>query len=243
MNIPKWQLAFLFFTPTCQATPVQLVTFDYPPYTTQGDQRENGLASNIVREVFSRLRQDIHIKFYPFNRGLALVTYRQVDGFFPLKKTSDRELTLVYPSKPLLTQEYVFFVRKDSNWKFSGTLESISSARMGITRNTSYGPRFDKALKSGIFKNIDTTDTHEMNLRKLLAGRVDVVPCSRLVGLHLLQSITNGDKAEVSGPSIESVPSYLVFSAGPNAARLVKIFDKTMDDMDKDGTLARLLNK
>jgi polar amino acid transport system substrate-binding protein len=110
---------------------------------------------------------------------------------------------MVYPNQPLLIQDYVFFVRKNSPWKFNGQLASIAGARIGITRNVFYSPRLDQALKAGLFAAVDSTDSHESNLRKLLAGRVDIVPCSRTVALQLLQTMPGGNEAVQTGPSIE----------------------------------------
>jgi polar amino acid transport system substrate-binding protein len=241
MRFPYWLLMLPLFSQVCHAAPLRLVTFDYPPYVTEGDQGPQGLATNIVREVFARIGKHAQIKLYPMNRAFSLVNNRQVDGLFPLKKTPERELTMVYPNQPLLIQDYVFFVRKDSPWQFNGKLESIASARIGITRNVFYSPRLDQALKAGLFAAVDSTDSHELNLRKLLAGRVDIVPCSRAVGLQLLQTMPGGNKAVQTGPSIEKVASYLVFAPGPEAAKLAALFDQAMTRMSKDGSLNRLI--
>jgi polar amino acid transport system substrate-binding protein len=81
-----------------------------------------------VSEVFTRIGKQAQITLYPMNRGLSLIANHQVDGLFPLKKTPERDLAMVYPTQPLLVQDYVFFVRKDSPWKFNGKLESIAGA-------------------------------------------------------------------------------------------------------------------
>lgn len=240
MRLPYWLLILLIFQ-VCHATPLRLVTFDYPPYVTEGDQGPEGLATSIVSEAFARIGKHAQIKLYPMNRALNLVSQRQVDGLFPLKKTPERELTMVYPHQPLLIQDYVFFVRKNSTWKFNGQLASIAGARIGITRNVFYSPRLDQALKAGLFAAVDSTDSHELNLRKLLAGRVDIVPCSRTVALQLLQAMPGGNNAVQTGPSIEKVASYLVFTPGPEAAKLAALFDQTMTRMTKDGSLNRLM--
>lgn len=243
MRFLHWLLILPLLSQVCHATPIRLVTFDYPPYVVDSDHGPQGLATSIVSEVFTRIGKQAQITLYPMNRGLSLIANHQVDGLFPLKKTPERDLAMVYPTQPLLVQDYVFFVRKDSPWKFNGKLESIAGARIGITRNVFYSPRLDKALKAGLFANVDSTDSHELNLRKLLAGRVDIVPCSRVVGLHLLQTMPGGDKAVQTGPSIEKVASYLVFSPGHDAAKLAALFDQVMTRMTKDGSLNRLIMK
>jgi polar amino acid transport system substrate-binding protein len=47
---------------------------------------------------------------------------------------------MVYPTQPLLVQDYVFFVRKDSPWKFNGKLESIAGVALASPAMCSTAP-------------------------------------------------------------------------------------------------------
>lgn len=219
---------------------VHLAAFEYPPYITEVDHNAQGLAVDIVREAFARLGRTLQIDFYPFTRSEAKLVAGEVDGFFTIKKNPQREQRMLFPAHALLTQDYVFFVRNDAHWQYSGNLDALASARLGVVDKISYGERFDTALRLGRFPLADTANSHEMNFRKLLAGRVDVVICSRLVGLYYLRMLNGSEQVSVSGPPVESVPSYLALSRKKDLSQLAQGLDLVLGAMAQDGTLTRL---
>lgn len=222
-------------------SPLQLITLAYPPYITEQEGRPAGPVVDIVREAFRRSGQAVKIDFYPWSRGLSMVSSGQADALFTIKKTPEREQNLLFPAEALLSQDYVFFVRKDSPLRFNGDYASIAAARLGIVRNTSYGARFDAALQQGVFQRLEAANDYLHIFRMLLAGRVDAVICSRLVGLSYLRELKATTQIDVSGPPSETAHSYLVFTRAKNHAALAARFDQALAGMKKDGTLNRLL--
>jgi polar amino acid transport system substrate-binding protein len=75
----------------------------------------------------------------------------------------------------------------------------------------------------------------------LLAGRVDAVICSRLVGLYYLKKLNGQDSVSSSGPTVDAVDSFLVFSPKKDYSVLAKQFDHAMETMESDGTLKRIM--
>lgn len=224
-----------------QSPPLQLVTLEYPPYIINSPGRAEGLVVEIVREVFARMKQPIDIEFYPWTRSLNMLVNGQADALFTIKRTPEREQTMLYPRETVLAQDYVFFVRKDSTLRFSGEFASVAGATIGLVRNTSYGARFDEALAKGRFARVEYANDYEHIFRMLLAGRVDTVICSRLVGLSFLRQLNGVDKVMVSGPPSETAYSYLVFTRARDMSKIADAYDQTMAAMRKDGSLARIV--
>lgn len=222
--------------------PLRFATLEYPPYIINTDQGAQGLSIDIVSTAFSRMGRSIKIEFYPISRGQYMLLNGEVDGFFSIKKTPEREATMLFPQKALINQDYVFFVRKDSRWRFTGDFDSLRDARIGIVSATSYGNRFDNAAQTGKFQALDPATNYVMTFRKLLAGRVDAVICSRLVGLYYLETLNGLNDVTVSGPPVETTISYLAFTLKKDYKLLSKQFDKTIESMERDGTLNRLIN-
>ena len=237
-------LFLLEFCPSVMAAnnQIHLATLEHPPYIINTPQGAQGLTVEIVRTVFSRMDRPLTIAFYPVSRGLSMLQSGAVDGFFSIKKTPEREKSLLFPQRALMRQEYVFFVRKNARWHFSGDFNSLANARIGVVSKTSYGNRFDSAVRAGRFNRLDPAMDHQMNFRKLLAGRVDVVICSRLVGLYYLKALNGQAEVSVTGPVVDSTDSYLVFSRKPNDVGLSRQFDHALESMERDGTLKRLMN-
>ena len=224
------------------APPLQLATLEYPPYITQVDRRPKGSVVDIVKTAFARIGQPIQIEFFPIARGQLRLLNGQADAFFSIKKTPEREQTMLFAQKPLMSQDYVFFVRKGSPWQFDGNFESLLGASVGVVSATSYGGRFDAAAQAGVFPRLEPVTNHETNFRKLLIGRVDAVICSRLVGLYYLGLLGGIDAVEVNGPVVETTHSYLVFTKQKDFTALARQFDQALERMEQDGTTQRLLD-
>ncbi len=221
---------------------LHLATLEYPPYIIDTGHGASGLTVEIIRTVFARMNQPIDIEFLPISRGQSMLQADLIDGFFSIKKTPERENDYLFPQHPLMQQEFVFFVRKNSRWHFTGHWPDLAHARIGVVNTTSYGKLFDHAVQSGLFSKLDSTSSHEVNFRKLLAGRIDAVICSRLVGDYYLHAMNATALITSSGPAMETAVSYIAFSRKRDLQALSRKFDQTMESMERDGTLDRLIN-
>jgi polar amino acid transport system substrate-binding protein len=235
--------ALLSSTGSAAEAPVRLATFEYPPYVVPAGASAQGLSAELVREAFARMGRRVSIEFYPLNRGLKLLEAGEVSGFFSIKKTPERMAKLVFPHKPLIRQDYVFFVRKGSRVRFNGDFTALAGATIGVVMSTSYGQRFDDAVARGAFAKLESTTSYEQIFRMLVGERVDAVICSRLVGLEFVRRIGAGKLVEISGPVVETTLSYLVFTTKKTDAALAPAFDKALEAMERDGTLNRILGR
>lgn len=222
--------------------PLRLATFDYPPYMMpDGRGGMTGPAVRIVRMAFARAGYPVAIEGVPILRGRALMIAGSVDGYFSIKANAERRRTMRFPLQPLLLQDTVIFVRRDAALHFNGHFSSLADARIGVVSNVSYGARFDRALRAGRFRQVDYAVDHGVNFRKLLAGRVDAVVCSRQVGQYYLKQLHAVDTVVVSGPTVETTASYLVFGRGNDYAAVIAGLDRALVSMRADGSLDRLL--
>lgn len=240
---------FLFLFICCprifaaQGNDIHLVTFDYPPFMVNENGSTSGMNVDIVRAVFDRMELSVQIDFYPVSRCLKMMEKSETDGMFSLKKTPDRERSMVFPEQALLLQDYVFFKLKNTDVTFVGDLLSLIGNSIGVVDNTSYGPLFDKAVKEKVLTKIDSSSSFELTFKKLIAGRMDVVLCSRIVGLSIIKTLGYENEIVIIGPPVETVPSYLSFSRKANARQLAERFDKAMLEITDDGTLELIIVK
>lgn len=222
---------------------VRLAALEFAPYIHDANGRAEGPVVDVVNEVFRRMGKPLTVEFFPVTRSLVMVEAGSVDGFFTVKKTPEREHTLRFPREPLLSQDFVFFVRKDSHFRFDGDYASIANARIGVVNNMSYGGRFDAARRQGVFPRLESSHALTNIFRMLLAGRVDAMICSRLVGMKFIQEFDPAGQIMISGPPSETTHSYLVFTRRHDTSALADGFDLAMKGMRKDGTLVRLLER
>ena len=226
--------------PACAAEPViRLATLEYPPYVTDTGKGAQGLTVDLVAAAFARIGRPIRIEVYPVARGQQKLLSGEVDGFFSIKKTPERERELLFTQKALIAQDYVFFVRKDARRRFNGDFGSVADLDIGVVAATSYGKRFDGAVRAGELKKLDIATSHETNFRKLLARRVDAVICSRLVGLYYLGRLDGLKDVEISGPVVETTYSYLAFTRKKDHTALASRFDQALLEIEAEGSAGR----
>lgn len=242
MPLKRWLSGLLLCSAPLFATepPLRLLTLEYPPYINRAGDRAEGLVVEIVNEVFSRMGNRIDIQFYPWSRSLRMLESGQADALFTIKKTPERETTMLFPRESLISQDYVFFKLKTSRFNFDGNYGSIAETSIGVVQDTSYGARFDEAVRQGYFKRLDSAPNYELTFRKLLGGRVDAVICSHLVGLEILKKLGALDQVVVSGPPSETTVSYLVFTRGKDHTKLAALFDQHLAAMKKNGVIAKI---
>ena len=206
--------------------PLRVVGFPYPPFMAPDERgKPAGPMVELVSEAFRRMGQSASIELLPLARALLQV------------ETPEREAKYLFSSEPVLFQDYVIFVASDSTLAFRGDLHALAMSSIGVVAGTSYGAIFDAAARQGTFKKLEITGSHEANFRKLLAGRMDAVVCSRAVGVEILRQLQATRRVKISGPPIETTQSHVMFNKAVATPQLVERFDLAVRAMRRDGLL------
>ncbi len=207
---------------------IVIATLEYPPFIYSENDHVKGPIVDRVKSIFNQLGVDVTIKIYPIARGLLMVKNGEVDAYFSLKKTAERENYLLFTNEPIIQQPFVFFVKKGSKIQWNGVIEDIAKYRIGIVSNTSYGIVFDEYVKNKIISNIDEAQTFEQNIKKLIAGRVDIVINSFDVGQAIIKKLNADNEIIALSPPIEVINSFLAFSKVKDYSCLANQYDKLL---------------
>ncbi|MBO2559756.1 transporter substrate-binding domain-containing protein [Shewanella algae] len=218
---------------------IVIASLEYPPFVFLEDGRVKGVIYEIVKETFGRLGVEIEVDILPVKRGLKMVAEGKVDAYFSLKKTSDRMAVLLFSETPILHQEFVILTLNDSGFIYKGRLEELKDYKVGLQCNTSYGPVVDNAIKSKLISRIDCGKDTVQNIKKLLAGRVDLVVSSLDVGKRVIEKLGVKNVVIVS-PSIDYISSYIAFTKDKDHSELATLFDKVFNEMIRDGTVDKI---
>lgn len=202
-----------------------------------------GILVELVTEAFRRAGHTVEIKFMPWARCLTDVRAGRVDGIFSVFKLAGREQWLLFSQEVLIRQQIVFFSRPDSQVVFDGRLHSVRDVKIGIINDTSYGAIFDSALKQGVLSQIDKANNIESNLRKLVAGRVDLIVSYDFVALQAAEHIHLRENIRQLSPAIDLVPGYLAFTRVRDFKKLSDAFDVQLALMKQDGSYNRIAEK
>jgi len=222
---------------------LRIASLEYPPFIFEENNEAKGKIVEIVKEVFHRLKINTEISIYPVARGLKLLESGDVDAYFTLKRTAEREKKFLFTTQPLIQQSYTFFARSDSGITYDGVLSNMAKYLIGIVNQTSYGPLFDEAVKNSELPNIDISNSFENNFMKLQHKRVDLVINSYDVGIALIKRIHAEDSIIPLFPPVEVVKSYLAFGRGKDFSSLARRCDEKVQKMKADGPILKIDNE
>lgn len=232
--------AFSTGTPGAVASePVRVVTGDdYIPFTDQQLPRQ-GFATAVVRAAFERAGLRVDMTWRPWKRGYADTAQVLFDATFPYFKTLERQQEMHY-SSPIYEVPTKLFYRRGGP-----SMESYEDL-MGLTVCNPLGyaipPELGRLIAAGAVQRDQPRDMVHC-FRKLIAGRVDVVPTNELQGWDLVRRLGDGEGQAIAASHFDVVVNTLhliVSRSHPEGAALIKRFDDGLRSLREDGTLARL---
>lgn len=218
---------------------IRLATLDWPPYVGE-TLPQQGFTSAIVSEAFKRAGYKVKIDFMPWTRAIQQADEGNYDAVYPEYYSDDRNKSFFF-SEPFASGPLGFYKRKDAKISYT-KLEDLKPYRIGIVLGYINTPEFDTA--SYLQKETATSD--EQNIRKLLAGRIDLIVIDKFVAQYLIKnSITEAiGKLEFLEPPLLDQKLYVVFPRKTAASeKKLQEFNAALKSMQEDGSLERILKE
>ncbi|MES2952902.1 MAG: transporter substrate-binding domain-containing protein [Pseudomonadota bacterium] len=220
----------------------KLVTFEYPPYEYTENGEVKGMAVEIVREAFKLMNHEVSIEVLPWTRCQVMFERGEVDGIFTFFQNEERQVFTLFSKEIVVNQTIALWVLKDTKIEFNGDLTKLQSYNFGITPKTSYGERFDTAIKYGLLRT-EAAASIESNIRKLVNGRVDIWVSNRDGAIHELKRLgLSGLVRELKHP-IQVVPAFVGFSRLRNHIALRDSFDQALATLKHSGAYDTIVRK
>lgn len=216
---------------------IKFTTLQWEPYYGPGLMND-GYFSDIVRESFKRMGYEISIDYLPWKRALYEVGNLYYDALLGIYYNDERNQWLVY-SEPVSKAEMVFFARKGSGivWE---KLEDLKPYRIGIENGYAYSPDFDAAD----FLKKEAVRKFQLNLKKLLEGRLDLVAVSRKRAVYWINNNSPDKKEllEVVSKPLSSNALYVAFPRkAPDALTHLNDFNQGFKQIVDDNTYSNIL--
>ncbi|SHO43077.1 substrate-binding periplasmic protein [Desulfopila aestuarii] len=219
------------------ADSVKLNTLDWEPYI--GEKMDgNGFVATLVREAFTASGYTVEFAFQPWVRAKATAKDGKADGCLPeyyLKEDqADFLISEPFPGGPL-----GFMKRKSDNIAFS-KLEDLKALKIGVVRGYVNTEDFDKAD----YLQKEEANDDITNLRKLLAGRLDLVVIDKFVGLYLIQQEMPDKAGEIEfvSPALEEKTLHVLISKKTaNADAKMQAFNDGLKKIKDSGRLDELM--
>ncbi|MFZ6871680.1 substrate-binding periplasmic protein [Undibacterium sp. Di27W] len=179
---------------------MQLASLEWAPYVGS-HLPDEGLTSVIVKAAALQAGMDTHISYTPWSRAVQLgQNDPSYAGYFPAFYLKEREKTC-YFSAPLGNSIIGLAALKERHfdWKAYADLKGLT---IGVVQDYANGEEFDAQVKKEQLK-LDVAPSDISNLRKLIAGRVDLVVISKDVLRQLLiteSSLKNSQESIIIHP-------------------------------------------
>jgi polar amino acid transport system substrate-binding protein len=211
---------------------------DWYPYSGVIQTGFSGIAVDIVKEAFKSEGIDVEFDIMSYDRGMLLVKNGEAIGCFDAPRTGEIEKIYLWHDEPMFSGDSYFYARSDYAGSISN-IDDLDGKKVGLTQGYGYGDAID--LNNKIDKEYSKTD--EIILRKLIAGRVDLIILYDRVADHLIKSNNVHGKIKQVGLS-ESTGLYVAFSKSmPDGEKYRDIFSSGLKKIKENGVYDEIFNK
>jgi polar amino acid transport system substrate-binding protein len=216
--------------PSSMEKVIRLTNGEWIPYTGK-DLLDHGCDSKIVAEVFSRSGYRVEFGFYPWARGYHLAESGEWDGMTEWADTKEARQSFFVSKEAISHQEFVFFHRVDHPIEWE-TKDDLAGMVIGLTSGYLYSDQFVDLMNDNryIFQE---ASSDEANFEKLIAGRIDIFPMERNVGLAMLRSQFPKEQADLikfdHKPLSAFEPHVFLTKKDPVNEKIIALFDREFE--------------
>ena len=217
---------FLLAPPAPARAPLKLVANYWGPYSENGLPGQ-GSASQLVSQLLAEAGYDASIDIVPWPRALNMTYVGQADGIVAIWSTAERREKVLF-SEPYMVNRISLLHRKGALAQVK-TLADLKGLKIGVGRGYDYSPEFLAA--TGFHKDaaVDTL----VNLKKLLAGRVDAILEDEVIVDYYRSKyggqLPGADQLEFSPTPLMELPLHFGISQlRPDAEQIIAHFNAAL---------------
>jgi len=218
-----------------RAAELTVITENYPPLNYVEDDVLKGPAIEIVDAIMKRLKISTPIKVLPWARGYNLVQNKANTLLFSMTRSEKRETMFKWVG-PLAEKKIGMFARRGSGI----VLKSMDDARKYRVGVQLAGFGMEELQRLG-FENLDPSSSPEANLRKLLAGRMDLWYASNATVAGNCRKLKMTDCTVEQLSTTKTTWMYIAFSKGTTDA-MVADWQRTYDALYKEDVVKRIFD-
>ena len=218
---------------------VTTVSDPWPPFVFDNGVND-GLAVEIIREALKTQGYEIKHQNVPWNRALLGTKEGTYDLITSIWMSEERKQDYLY-SVHFMTNTIKFIKLKDDPFDFEN-MGSLKGKRIGLISGYSYQEDF---INAGNYQKDEVND-FITNIRKLLAGRIDLtvedeIVARALIAEHLPSAY---DKIEFVNKPLDEKKLFVVSGLkNPRHKELINAFNKGFQIIRENGTYDKILSK
>ncbi len=227
----------LGFAANATAGTFSIMTEEYPPFNYTENGQLTGLSYDVMIELLKRVGHPNNIQVQSWSRSYKLIQAKDNRILFSMTRTKQREPLFKWVG-PVATNKWVFFAKKGSSIKINSLDDARTAKRIGTYKDDAA----ELFLKESGFTNIDSVIDDAVNVKKLLAGRIDLWIVGHLQGLHKARAAVGDSTVLEKVFDVKDTQLYIAFSRSTPDAVIAK-WQAALDGIKKDGTYDKILKK
>lgn len=229
---------FLFAVSNVQAAtePVTIGVPTNPPLSMTADGKAQGILYDLTVKALEKMGYTVASRDLPFARLYQDIHSGAVDVAISVLKTPERA-TQAHYSEPVVTEYNVVAVKKGNAFTLD-TTDNLAGRRIG-TRNGFKYPLIDGRGDL----TLDPGNDHLVNVRKLVANRLDGMIIGSITGVVQLQDNQFGDQIDILPNSLGAVPLGTALSAKRFTPDDLERFNATLRALRADPVFAEIVAK
>ena len=220
---------------------VRITNGEWKPFLSE-TAPHNGFTSHIITEAFAAKGYRVEYSFFPWSLAYDQAKKGNFDGSAAWMDGKDRRDNF-YLTNPVSEAAYHFFYLKDDEFDWQ-TLEDLRDIKIGATLEYTYTDEFVAAAESKEL-DVDFVASDEINLKKLLKGRIKIFPGEVVVTYGQLRSLFRQSIVEKithhPKPLTSSSLHLLLSMKAERAKELNDIFNSGLEEIKKNGTFDQIM--
>jgi len=228
-------------TTTDEQQTIKIVTEDYPPYNFKENGKITGFSTEVVKAVVQRVGIKAEFKLLPWPRAYDMALRNDNTLIYTITRNQERKKLFKWVG-PIASRTIIFYKLKERHDIKVNSLEDIKKYKTGCVKND--GLSLDLIKKGFVIgKNLELVHDEELNIKKLFVGRFDFVGNTELYMAHKVKSLgLDFSKLEKVYKLPDDSDYYMAFNI-KTSDHIVKIFQKALDKIKKDGTYQKISEK
>jgi polar amino acid transport system substrate-binding protein len=236
-------LLLTFAATPAAADTVTIRVGSWCPYVCEPGSERPGYLIEIARRVFGENGHAIDHRELPLPRAIALVRDGSYDAVASIGRDDAPDLVF---SQPMGLHVTGLALRRGSGFRFEG-VRSLETLRLGSSIGAaSWGAGLDAYIAANRDdpERIDLTGgerTYEVQIRKLLAGRIDAIANNTIVLAWLAREMGVANRIEIVEIA-RNDDVYFAFAPGaPRSADYARLLDEGVARLRASGELAAIM--
>ncbi|MCK7614816.1 substrate-binding periplasmic protein [Roseibium sediminicola] len=215
-----------------QAADINLTTEEYKPFNYKDGDKIVGFGADQVFEIMNRAGLSYDVEMAQWSRAIGLAEKEANYCVFTASHTEERDPKFVWIEP--LNVDRTLLIKKAGSDVNPGSIDDAKAFTIG-TQSQDYT---ESLLQQQDFPKIDAAKNMETTLKKLEAGRIDMMAVSEAFYNSLKKDGTDVDLAVVLSETVLS----MACNPGTDAGNVKKMQD-ALKAMIDDGTQAKILAK